>query len=439
MLGLIKGAILGIACALIVISLMVIFGPKPETGDVSQTDAAQEVVVESASPDAPQASEEETTEAGTSTDSQVEMSDKPADQPESTQEAPVPTQETAPVEADKDITQPPAPEADVPALEIAPQDDAQDLQIEMPQIQSNAEAEDAPPVGQFESPGAPRASIKREVDSSTFGNKVGNLIDQEAQTARATVRTDRLPSIGDDGNEEIVQNIPNALRDNAVSFAASGQPLISILVLEGIDRTHDAARLEILTDTGFPVSVGVNPSTEGAAERAEAYRNIGADVVILSDIPAQAAPQDVEVTLGAYFSILPDAVAVMEVPAGSGEGNRVRLGRNLLQHIVAVMEAEGLGLIAEQKGLNSSVQLANRAGVPNVQVFHDITAEDAQNGLRTIFNRAVFRATQTGASVVTIPGDAESLSALQAWALADRPPSVQIAPISAVLRGVASQ
>jgi polysaccharide deacetylase 2 family uncharacterized protein YibQ len=335
-----------------------------------------------------------------------------------------------------------------------------------PRIQSRAEGAETPKVaaenaeiaeieGQFTAPETPRALNKRALlqpvpegigapvppqalgDAvAKLGSKPDSLINRAPNVAvnRLATITTPTPSDAEEGAARDLPAKPNALRDFAAPFRASGQPMLSIVVLEGELRTQDAARLARIKAFDLPISIALDPTSEGAQARATAYRAVGAEIVLLSDLPDGARPQDVEVTMAAYRAHLPEAVAVMEAPKSASDTSGAKAqDRMMLKQFVEVLDAAGFGLLAEKKGLNTAVQLANRAGVPNITIFRNVTAEETQDQLKKIFDRAVFRAAQKGASVVLMPGNDAALNALEAWALVDRPTSVQIAPISAVL------
>ncbi|MEY8119657.1 divergent polysaccharide deacetylase family protein [Falsihalocynthiibacter sp. BN13B15] len=495
--GVLKGALLGLACAFALIVVAVVVAPDvdpakySEAPIVGQEDApevaAPEVPAEveaaqSESPvqtqDAPQTPAVEETPAEpdlvTTTPAivvdpalpkpvQTPLETPPAEiviladptvdvgegatglpAPQSEELSDVLTQNAAPIEAQQ--TQPASPAARTlePSAEstaVLPQENQPQPQSKPERTQSNAESEDGPPSVQFESPQPPRAT-ERPVVTEGFGTPVGTFNDQEnALVNRApSVRVNRLPSVSQDGEQEVASDTieippPSALRDNRASFQATGKPLIGILLLEGDDRSEDADRLALIADFGVPLSIGIDPTSEGASERAYEYYDAGAEIIVLSSLPENASPQDVEVTLAQYQVSLPMAVAMMELPSETAS----RTSRSLWQHVIAILHDRGYGLVAENVGLNTAVQLASKTGVPHVQVFYGITPEETQDRLRTIFNRAIFRATQKGAAVVTAPSDVTALTALKAWALVDRPSSVQIAPISAVLLEVAPQ
>lgn len=362
-----------------------------------------------------------------------------------------PTQDIAAPVVRAEADSPSMPEApeimESPESSVSPESAEVDTEsVPQERVQSDAEAGSEPPTVLEETPDAPRAIVKRPVDSESFGKPVGNFIENEHRqtTLVPTVRTNRLPRISSGESAETEVSVanpqtPHALRDNGVPFNASGKPLIGVLVIEGQERTQDDARLDLVQTFDLPLTIGMDPLSEGAAERARAYSDAGADIVIFSSLPAGSTPQDIETTLADYQRTLPMAVAVMDAPRVDPNSPPPRLNRVTLQHVTAILRDTGLGLVAKQKGLNAAIQLAKKHSVPNVQIYYNISEEETQDRLRTIFNRAVFRATQKGASVLTIPGNVSSLTAFQAWALVDRPSSIQMAPVSAILLGVDPQ
>ncbi|MDE0589789.1 divergent polysaccharide deacetylase family protein [Halocynthiibacter sp. C4] len=286
---------------------------------------------------------------------------------------------------------------------------------ELPRIQSEAESENAPPNALVRTPDAPRAIGKRV---STFSDRA------------ETVLTNRLPSIGRESEEatgSALQNPskPNALRDNSQGFTDTGLPIVSLVLLdEGVAETDLAGFIEAM---GVPVSVAIDPLSERSAERAAAYYDAGAEILAMPAFPQGATAQDVEVNLGQGLSILQNAVAVLPKPGSSMPP------RTSLAQVTAIASATGHGIVAQKMGLNSIGQLADRAGVPNTLIQRVVEPKTTPESLRAQMNRAIFRASQDGSVVVLAHADDATLSALLEWGVADRPASITMAPVSAVL------
>jgi polysaccharide deacetylase 2 family uncharacterized protein YibQ len=532
MMGLLKGAILGLLAAVGVIGVLVLLGPSvappseipatapqvqqealasPSESDLSSSETATQTAqadtpVEATVPEQPEAravaaapdvaaetpEEVPAAQMPAQTDAlamlpKTESDAAPEALPDMTPETAVPSEPTSVTMAVVEPSLAPetsrasdeiAPETEVARLEEAARPTGMEAQSENatlddasapePRVQSLAEGAETPKAaeendgveGQFTAPQTPRALSKRAIlqpvperigapvepqaigdTVAKLGSKPDSLINRAPNVAvnrLATISEPSTNAVGatDEAATPEQPTEPNALRDYAVAFRASGQPMLSIVVLEGDARDQDATRLAQLKAFDLPIAIALDPTSEGAAERAAAYRAVGVEIVMLSDLPAGARPQDVEVTMAVYRSQLPEAVAVMEAPKSAADASAAQpQDRLMLKQFVEVLDAAGFGLMAESKGLNTSVQLANRAGVPNITIFRNVTPEETQDQLKKIFDRAVFRAAQKGASVVLVPGSDAALNALEAWALVDRPSSVQIAPISAALLG----
>jgi polysaccharide deacetylase 2 family uncharacterized protein YibQ len=222
---------------------------------------------------------------------------------------------------------------------------------------------------------------------------------------------------------------PVALRDNAVAFTATpDQPLLAVVL---IDEPGNALDPAVLAGIPFPVSFALDPLRPDAAARAAELRAAGFEVVILgaAAIPAGAAPGDVEVALAAARAALPQAVALMDDPAGRIQGDRP-----VLDATVAALAETGHGLIAFPRGLNAAEETARRTGLPAATVFRLLDDEDQSAPVIARFlGRAGFAAGQEGAAVVVGRTRPDTVTALFSWALGGRTEGVALAPVSAVL------
>ncbi|MBV1903287.1 MAG: divergent polysaccharide deacetylase family protein [Marinosulfonomonas sp.] len=253
----------------------------------------------------------------------------------------------------------------------------------------------------------------------------------------ANVQTNRLPSIGEatpDGaakpaQPEVTAEVTDApaIKQFAAEFEnPEGRPLMAILLLS------DAADADAATDATlpFPVSYVVDASKANAPDLMRRYRDGGNEVVVLTPLPEGAAPVDVEVAFLSYLSAVPEAVAVMDVPAGAFQA-----GRGLATQVAQALAASGHGMITYKRGLNSAIQVAEREGVPAALVFSDIDGI-GQNGaaIKRFIDRAAFRAGQQGGVILVGRNRPETIKALLEWGLGNRANTVALAPISVVLQ-----
>jgi hypothetical protein len=279
----------------------------------------------------------------------------------------------------------------------------------------------APPQPGF--PGAPPAGFGA-VAGAGFSNAPG-------------IDVNRLPSIGSDAPGAAPDAVPAgaALRQNALAFAASGAPLLAVVLLDpgpaagGVERAALAA-------LGLPLTVALDPMRADVTEAARAYRAAGLEIAILAaPLPAGATAMDLEVALAAWRRAVPGAVALVEPPRPLFQGDRL-----LSQQLVAALARDGLGLVTQQDiGLNAARQLAGSAALPQAGIWRVLdTAQDRSPAILRYLDRAGFEASRGDGAAVMLHAWPESLAALAQWAA--RPDSgVQLAPISALaLAGVDS-
>jgi polysaccharide deacetylase 2 family uncharacterized protein YibQ len=204
-----------------------------------------------------------------------------------------------------------------------------------------------------------------------------------------------------------------------------GKPVMAIVLID--DST--SIGVEALQEFPYALTFAVDPSAPDAAEKMARHRAAGFEVVALADLPATATPQDAEVSLAVWMNDLPEIVALLE-----GTGSGVQGNRQLSDQVTAIAGGRGLGLILQDKGLNTAQKLAARAGVPSAVVFRDFDGAGQMPAvMRRFLDQAAFRARQEGAVIMLGRVRPDTISALLLWGLQDRAGSVALAPVSAVL------
>ncbi|MDF1670882.1 MAG: divergent polysaccharide deacetylase family protein [Roseovarius sp.] len=289
-------------------------------------------------------------------------------------------------------------------------------------------------------------------------------VQSEAQTAEGTsddtsdettstigdlapeVKTNRLPSVGDEPEEATAQSASEGegesadggsvedLRPPLEKFAAEfenpeGKPLMSIIL---IDDGASPVGLQALESFPYPLSFAVAANWDGAEDAMIKYRASGFDVLALTDLPDGAGAQDAEVAMQATFAALPEVVGVME-----GTGSGLQSSRAAAEQLAPILLDSGHGVVLFPKGLNTAQKLLAREGVPSAAVFRDFDAKE-QNAtvIRRFLDQAAFKAGQENAGVVMVGRlRPDTVSALLLWGLQDRANRVALAPISAILRG----
>jgi len=219
-----------------------------------------------------------------------------------------------------------------------------------------------------------------------------------------------------------------ALQAFAVPFdATETRPLIAIVL---IDEPDDRLAIDTLTQFSFPVAFAIDPSRPDAADRAEAYRAAGFEVLMLASvIPEGATASDTEVALSVARDRVPEAIALMDTPE-----SRVQSDRVVLEAAVGAAASQGQGFVAFPRGLNTAEQMAAREDVPAATLFRLLDDDDQRAPVITRFlGRAEFAAVQEGAVIVAGRTRPDTVTALFSWALGNRNEGVAIAPVSAVL------
>jgi polysaccharide deacetylase 2 family uncharacterized protein YibQ len=221
----------------------------------------------------------------------------------------------------------------------------------------------------------------------------------------------------------------NALVDYAIAFDnPDDKPLLSVVL---IDDGAGGLGPTALTSFTFPVTVAINAAQQNATELMQSYRDAGAEVMVLTNVPRGAQAADLEVAFEAYRTAVPEAVAVLD-----GGENGFQEDRALVSQVTEILASRGQGLLTQAKGLNSVQRVAQEAGVASALVFRDldVAGQDARV-IRRFLDQAAFTARQKGDVVVLGRMRADTISALLLWGAGDRADQVELAPISAVLTG----
>ncbi len=204
-------------------------------------------------------------------------------------------------------------------------------------------------------------------------------------------------------------------------------PILAILLLDPGAGRPDPSAL-----AGFPVplTIGIDPTLPGAADAMAAYRAAGHEVAVLTPLPEGAAPADVEVLFQGYLDAVPEAAAVLDVPAARLQENRPRAAQ-----IAAILAETGHGMITYERGLNPGLQVAGTAGVPAAAVFRDFDDGTRQiSAMKRLLDVGAFRAGQQGAALMVGTLRKDAVAALAEWVLGNRAASVTLAPVSALLK-----
>ncbi|UWR62352.1 divergent polysaccharide deacteylase family protein [Phaeobacter inhibens] len=214
---------------------------------------------------------------------------------------------------------------------------------------------------------------------------------------------------------------------NAEAFTPEAdRALMSIVLIDDAD----AIGAEALQDFPYPLSFALDPKDPEAAAKMARHRAAGFEVMLIADLPRDAAPQDAETALQVWLESLPEAVAVLEGVNTGFQGNRP-----LADQMATALGAMGYGMVTQDAGLNTVQKLALREGVPAGVVFRDFDgAGQDPRAIRRFLDQAAFRAGQEGAVIMLGRVQPDTISALLIWGLQDRANRVALAPVSASLR-----
>ncbi|WP_246831338.1 divergent polysaccharide deacetylase family protein [Pseudotabrizicola formosa] len=269
----------------------------------------------------------------------------------------------------------------------------------------------------------------------------GSLTPSQALEDQATgVVTGRLPRIG-------AEPAPGAASDPEAQTDAAGvedatplrlyarpfdnaaqKPLFAILLQDDGDTAVNRAELAALD---MPLSIVIDPLSEGAAARAAIWRAGGQEVVMAgTGIPEGAGPGDLEQSFQVLASRLPEAVAVIDADGTAFQNDRPRAAQ-----VVPILAEQGRGLVTFDQGLNAADQVARREGLPAAMIFRRIDGEGEDSPvIRRYLDRAAFKAAQEGRVIVIGTLRPETVAGVMEWAIEGRASTVTLAPISAMLQ-----
>ncbi|MGB7316338.1 MAG: divergent polysaccharide deacetylase family protein, partial [Planktotalea sp.] len=244
------------------------------------------------------------------------------------------------------------------------------------------------------------------------------------------VTTNRLPSLGSEPAADV--DAPSALAPPPIErFAApytleDDKPLMAIVLIDSGDNSLGVDALEAFP---YPLTFAVDVSNPDAGERMQMYRDKGFEVLALVDLPRGATAADVEVAMSGYFAAVPEAVGILE-----GVKDGVQTSREMADQLTRIIQESGHGMVLQASGLNTARKLATREGIPAATVFRDFDGNgQSASVMRRFLDQAAFRAGQEGGVVMMGRLQAETISALLIWGLADRASRVSLVPVSVAL------
>lgn len=237
-----------------------------------------------------------------------------------------------------------------------------------------------------------------------------------------TLRTDRLPQIGVPRLSGPARNGRSPARERyamAVGAMPGDQPRVALLLLHNDGLPN------------LPVTLVFDPLNPDAPEAARAWRSGGGEVAILATgLPPDADARDAEVTLQNHLRLMPEAVALVDLPEGGFARDRM-----LSAQTIAILAEDGHGLVTHGNGLNAPVRMAESAGVAALTVAAHISSGAAPATTRRLLDRTALRAAQDGHAVIFGTASPEVLSLITDWLETGRGRDLLPVPLSVLLNG----
>ncbi|OUD08597.1 hypothetical protein BVC71_11695 [Marivivens niveibacter] len=331
---------------------------------------------------------------------------------------------------------PPSGEADVivstdPAavtVEIIPEPEPENDQPDMPMIV-------APEMGMITAPDAnePETTAPMaEPEAAPIDTSVRPAPGLSGQSASALPTGDSTVTIrrlGTDSEPAVTETAAiNALEDYSAPFSNAGNlPLMSFVVMDEGGLPNGPA---VLASIPFDVTVALSIADPDAEAKMSAYRAAGFEVLIMNPIPQGATASDAAQVIQGSFSILPEAIGILDLgEAGLGSN------RNAIEVVMSELARAGRGYVALDSGLNSGMRAAETADVPATLVSRDLDGDgQGSSVIRRFIDNGAFQARQQSGVVMLARLRADTVSALTLWSTANRASQVALAPVSAVLK-----
>ncbi len=223
-----------------------------------------------------------------------------------------------------------------------------------------------------------------------------------------------------------------ALQRNAVAFEATDKPLMSVILL---DIGADGLAADTLIKLTIPASFALPVEGDQPRAKAQIFKSAGFEVLALSprsvemSLSGGLSQDQVSTTLDKIFSIMPEAIGLIDRPAAD-----LQKDRKLAKAVIESFRISGHGLVTYNKGLNSVPREAGLANVAAGNVFR-ILDENGENPsiIERYLNRAALDARREGHVIVMGTTAPETVTAIVNWSLSSKARAVVFAPVSASL------
>ncbi len=346
--------------------------------------------------------------------------------------APAATLETSTIQAQTDPEAQPVMQSEPAAQEITLPDTETPIAPATeprPQAPETAIASETPPATMPEETEKPSVIAETEapttIRSPVFD--MGNLA--------PNIPTTRLPSIAKTSTTATTENATiepsppkGALFNNSVPYDVAPETSLMSIIL--IDDENNPISDATLHEYPVPVAFAIDASRDDAGRAAKRYRDAGFEVLMLTNFPVGATPADIEQAFQAYEAAMPEAIAVLDQ-----DKNGFRRGRDVITQIAEILAQTGHGLVTQDRGLNTPQKIALKEGVPAALIYRGIDDKDENaTVIRRYLNRAAFQATQKGNVILVGRTRSQTVEALLLWSTNDKASTLELAPVSSILK-----
>ena len=293
---------------------------------------------------------------------------------------------------------------------------------------TTVEEEDSPLLPQAGTVETETSQDEAQADEVIAGLPVSGGQDEQEITPQIGTRIvpltdrDRETETSQEGAEEL----PPFEANSSTFQPSADMPVMSIVLIDD----EKSLGGEALAEFPYPITFAIDPADPRAQQKMAHWRKAGFEVLILADLPQDAAPQDAETAFAVWKELVPEAVGVLEGVKTGFHGNRA-----LADQVSALLQDTGYGMVTQNNGLNTVQKLALRDGMPAGVVFRDFDgAGQNPRAIRRFLDQAAFRARQEGAVIMLGRLQPDTISALLLWGLQDRASQVNLAPVSSSLK-----
>ena len=316
----------------------------------------------------------------------------------------------------------------VVTVEIIPEPETENDQPAMPMVE-------APEMGMITAPDTTETETTAPVEETelapidTSVRPTPGLSGQSASAMPTGDSSVTIRRLGTDSEPAVTETAAmNALEDFAAPFSNPGNlPLMSFVVIDDGGLPNGPA---VMASIPFDVTVALSIADPDAEAKMAAYRSAGFEVLIMNPIPQGATASDAAQVIQGSFSILPEAIGILDL-GDTGLGSN----RNAVEVVMSELAGAGRGYVALDSGLNSGMRAAETADVPATLVSRDLDGEgQGSSVIRRFIDNGAFQARQQSGVVMLARLRADTVSALTLWSTANRASQVALAPVSAVLK-----